>query len=622
MKKNIQKISIFVPIFLICFSIFFQNTEAAKVETNLSIPMAYFGELSGMLNFNGLGLQRVTRDDVHATVEISLSKVFNFVKQNNSIVGLTPALEIGDTLTPKPESITGSWLWTQYNFLRNIGQQMTYYQDQGTPQTGGREILVHSTKVYDPSDNDADIKIASNRQDVVECLNNTCTAKSAGTAKITVSFPSSKKVGYTSQNFSAPYWQERPNGTRQREVTSQGKLFYGDDSGYGRIKIVGFADSNLSSHDTSNLKTMTYSFPSITYTVTVPAGNNEAPTAAWITPDPVSQSAAQIKWTYFDKENDPQTAYWIQISTSQDFSASTIVKSISGNSAAVSQVIYDLAPNTVYYGRIRVMNAVNTDWTGWVSGSFRTLEVQEIPCDPATQNCDQNPPCDPATQTCNDDNGTGGSGISCSVTNNTVLINQDALYTTQSINGATYKWFDSGKNEIGGQNSNIYREKFTSAGQYTRYVRVTYPDASFKETSCAARVDTCNKPNNTSCVAGTRQEYSCNQDGTYTTTTINCNDTNVDQARATFSFRPNIVRQTAQCGLYLEAQNVQSCTLTGKSDPLLSISSDLLNKSISESGTRTLGVGTYTLSCVDLVGVSRPFDNPKACISNPEIKEN
>ena len=128
---------------------------------------------------------------------------------------------------------------------------------------------------------------------------------------------------------------------------------------------------------------MTYSLPSITYTITVPPIVNVNHTVACNGANPISDRGATINWAYSDIDNDPQTNYQIQIATDSAFNAiiHSIVAPANTNVASVrNTAISSLNPNTRYYTRVRAYNNTNL-WSNYsvCSGSFTTTNTTSCP---------------------------------------------------------------------------------------------------------------------------------------------------------------------------------------------------------------------------------------------------
>ncbi|MEI6711260.1 MAG: hypothetical protein WCK88_03355 [bacterium] len=71
-------------------------------------------------------------------------------------------------------------------------------------------------------------------------------------------------------------------------------------------------------------KSVSFSFPSITYNITVPPAPNRPQTVVCNGVNGVTQTNATIHWNYSDPDNDSQTDYQIQILDS----SGAIVKNI------------------------------------------------------------------------------------------------------------------------------------------------------------------------------------------------------------------------------------------------------------------------------------------------------
>jgi len=116
-----------------------------------------------------------------------------------------------------------------------------------------------------------------------------------------------------------------------------------------------------------------FRWTSYTYNFTVNPPPNSAPTVSCIAPFNISYTSAEARWSYNDVDGDTQTNAHIQVSTDSNFN--NIVKSIVANGNGTTRTVDGLSHSTTYYTRVRVKNAINTDWTGYstCAGSFRTL---------------------------------------------------------------------------------------------------------------------------------------------------------------------------------------------------------------------------------------------------------
>ena len=128
---------------------------------------------------------------------------------------------------------------------------------------------------------------------------------------------------------------------------------------------------------------MTYSLPSITYTVTVPHVVNANHTVVCNGANPITDRGATINWTYTDPTNDIQTNYQVQIATDSTFNSiiHSIVAPANTNVSSVrNAAISGLNPNTRYYARVRAYNNANL-WSNYsvCAGSFTTTNTPSCP---------------------------------------------------------------------------------------------------------------------------------------------------------------------------------------------------------------------------------------------------
>lgn len=172
----------------------------------------------------------------------------------------------------------------------------------------------------------------------VSCSGNVCTANAVGSATIRVKFPSDTAT-FKSREF-----------------------------------------NNNNTKDKVNLK---YSSAEHTYSFSV-YNPNSAPTVSCIAPFDISYTTAEARWSYSDADGDAQTNVNIQVATNSNFTTNSIVADFNASGNGTTRTIGNgnlnsgnppLSENTTYYTRVRVKNAVNTDWTGFSTcpGSFTTL---------------------------------------------------------------------------------------------------------------------------------------------------------------------------------------------------------------------------------------------------------
>ncbi len=213
----------------------------------------------------------------------------------------------------------------------------------------------------------------------------------------------------------------------------------------------------------------------------------------------------------------------------------------------------------------------------------------------------------------------------CSVTPNPALRNELITYTASDTAGLSYKWFtDPTKtNPILNETRSVHKTSYENINSYTRTVEMKTSDGTETANCPTVTVGCGTKPLDETCGPTdiTHKVYgSCRSDGTYASSYESC--TLSTAPAATFYFNPNIVSTNSQCGLFLEAKRVNSCTLLDRlKSPILTINPILGETNISVSGEKKVGIGTYTLSCIATDGTLKAFPDTKVCISNPDIKE-
>jgi hypothetical protein len=144
-----------------------------------------------------------------------------------------------------------------------------------------------------------------------------------------------------------------------------------------KADVFGGIDRNKTNNFNPDVRTDEAEFrfrsTSYTYNFTVNPPPNSTPTVSCIAPFNISYTSAEARWSYNDVEGDAQTNAHIQVSTDSNFN--NIVESIEANGNGTTRTVDNLNHSTTYYTRVRVKNAINTDWTGYstCAGSFRTL---------------------------------------------------------------------------------------------------------------------------------------------------------------------------------------------------------------------------------------------------------
>lgn len=177
----------YLKILLFLFVIFGIQTvsRAETVSTSLSVP---YKETDNWQQFNGLGTKNMYANNNSGYININLYKVFNFLKNDGSILTLYSTLDIGKSINPNISNTEGNYSVNSKSFNIN----------QGAVFTGENCFMLSCyywkrvMEVFNPVESDG-IKITSTNPSVVECVNNICTSKSSGVANIVVDFPKKHK---------------------------------------------------------------------------------------------------------------------------------------------------------------------------------------------------------------------------------------------------------------------------------------------------------------------------------------------------------------------------------------------------------------------------------------------
>lgn len=297
-------------------------------------------------------------------MNVNLTKNINLVRANGNLLNSSFELNKTESVNLIENNTFGNYRLVVNAGAASNGQVRTLPLrplDDSLYQGGGPEyfsnvsrlVLNLWTKVSAPVDNVNGVKLESANQDIVECVNTRCTAKGTGSTSIKVSFI--KKEGNQKGFFG-----RLPPPLGYGNITARLE----DCFGCGLI---------ISDMSQANLE---YSFPSITYTVTVPQTVNLEQITTCTPVTNITKNSATVNWSYTDVDNDPQTNYQVQIATDSAFT--NIVDSITAPantdvSTVRSVVVTGLNANTTYYSRVRTYNTVN-GWSVYTNcaGSFKT----------------------------------------------------------------------------------------------------------------------------------------------------------------------------------------------------------------------------------------------------------
>ncbi len=365
MKKQLNKKTIIFSILFLSVFMLFQNTKAETVTASYSLSI---GE---DIKCENLGHPRYVRScrnvsfdfdskNLDGSMNINLTKKINLVKGDGQLLNTTFDLNKTESVNLIEDNTFGNYRLSVNAGAASNGNVVNSLfarpLDDKVYQSGGsvgRLIFHIFTKVSAPVDSINGIKLESSDPNIVECVGKVCTAKNAGSTSIKVSFINQE------QNRDSFFSKLLP------------------PLGYGKV-IASLRDCVGCALIIDDMKktALAYSFPSITYNVTVPATANVSQITTCTTPTDITNNGAKISWGYTD--TDLQTNYQIQISTSPSFTASTIVESVTAPantdvSNIRSVIISGLNQNTTYYSRIRTYNSAN-GWSEYTNcgGSFKT----------------------------------------------------------------------------------------------------------------------------------------------------------------------------------------------------------------------------------------------------------
>jgi hypothetical protein len=188
-----------------------------------------------------------------------------------------------------------------------------------------------------------------------------------------------------------PFWDVLVIGWNYYNIFLRGDTYYGTNSGYAKFIVGGrvgttydYGGGNVIFEEKTNLKNMTYSFPSITYTVTVPPVPNTLHVSTCTGTSAITKDSATVNWSYTDVDPlDVQTQYQVQLSTKSysdsGFTNADIVFSSSSASSVTNHTFTGLTASTTYYSRVQTYNATN-GWSGFSSCAFGfTTSPDDVP---------------------------------------------------------------------------------------------------------------------------------------------------------------------------------------------------------------------------------------------------
>jgi hypothetical protein len=589
-KLNIKKIA--GIIFVLAFIFSAHNSYAAMVSSTFEVPFKFRNSTDQVEknSYNEIGISyeggTSELDWNWSRVKIYLKKNFNLVRENDAIIGTTDFnLNLGKSVRVEDTPPEGTFNWASHT--RKLGN---YLEDIFLWGSKGGERLSITMLMGNPQETRSNLKLVSQNPNIVSCQNKECTALKAGTAKIVVKFEDSTQDAFGPTAY-FPSAYAKGNPTESISPFSIGNPFYKTDQGYGRLKAIAAKTGKWDHNDDFQQKTLTYSFPSVTYNVTVLEGENAPQVSSCASPissSDIRDTSANIRWNYAD--SDAQTNYQIQLSPNSNFSS--ITKSIvapSGQNVSSIRVaqVTGLTPETNYYARVRTYNPEN-GWSEYSScGGFKTKATQDTP----------------------------EETFSCSA--GTFQTASEAIYTADSISNATYQWY-IGTSPIQGANSNIYKETFNTKGSYTRTVRITYSDDTNQTQSASCTATVTDDGNPPVCPGGNCDGGGGGGDDGNPPVCPGGNCGGGSDPVMEFEFNPNTAPVDGYCKAYIDVTTTNGCTITSRlGTPYFGTFVDT-TKTFFVDGDKYL-VGTYTLSCRGTNGVSKTMT--RSCYSNPDIRE-
>lgn len=599
-------------------------TEAATVDSsfNLNVNCNFKCQNEGLIVFRYKG---AITETVHKTV--------NFVNSSGHNVSQSFVLNLEDSVTLKPEPTTGDWFITG-GYYDSPPSDGVLYEVLLLPHQLRFKI---GTSIPMDSNN---FVIESADPSVVSCEGGLCKAIGGGTTNITVSFPKTKQAPSPVEKTCVTKKGDGPFSPTTSDNTSCNMEYEVDGSnvGYGKINFMASQETLQMHRETVIFTTVskpvlkTYSFPSITYTVTVPSVSNTPQATACNGIGNITASGATINWTYSDADNDPQTNYSIEVATDPAFNNMYDSWTAPDNTDVTnvrSINITGLGPNTQYYARVKSYNDTN-DWRdyGTCVDGFKTTDgpVNGV-CSIEKNKCDDgNPGSTTDNQwVCNGINGGANSdtcfvpALTCFSSQRKAVKGEEVKYIASPDDGESYRWFD-GDNQISGEESSSYKTSYQQTGSYNRSVVMNKSGKTESATCSTVTVGCGINPNENNCsIDGIRTKYSCQSDGTWQPEgTTTCT---VVPTLGKFLFKPNRVAVGGFCKLFVDVQNATVCQLENKSNQVIPLTNAATKPKFTVNGIDR-PVGTYKLFCKSTT--SAPFLQmgvARTCDSNSEATE-
>lgn len=621
--QKIKNKKIICSLLTLClFSTIFLSAKAETVNTTISIPYIASDNWS---RIEGLTVDSHLYYGINTNISVNLSKTVNIVNtRDGSNLTTDSQLAVGDELIVEVSPTRGNWsVWGQ-----TLAFDTNNYRTNKQTWVNVSDYSMDSTSVFAPFGENQPV-IRSTDSSVIECIDTRCIVKKDAPAQIIVEFPSTTKEpsmsrGFSTRTNSALVHNEGdkdmlmcPSGPRsngscinwnpKENITvfnANTPYMYGTDTGFGVVDFVSYIvaqrNTNFGTRTHQNLKSMTYSFPSITYTVA--STTNTPHLVTYERSSSVTDTSATIHWTYTDIDNDPQTAWQVQIATDSAFS--NIIKAHAGSDASLQTPTSGLTPETTYYVRVRAFNNTNA-WSEWDTGSFTT-----------TCTSDQCPSANPLSFACSPDRGT------IDVANGS----QTVRFTSDSISDTTgYRWTYNGITRSTPSNSiNItYQQDGTNQQVRTEQVRVqvegssrNYAQALCQVSVTDSSINSCpNTPNlGDPCGCDNRGTIQCGGSCSISA----CTDT--EPVISEYDLNPNIVEPNGTCPVYVEARNVSSCTLSKQGSPLALPLPDPSGM-LSIPGTESVNTGVWRLTCVGASDGVVVDGGIKQCLTNFNVRE-
>lgn len=267
---------IFITLSLLIIFIFLPNiSQARQVSDTVTVNVNFDNasgtweswcyrsnqsQCAGLVNIGNRiargNIGNIGRGDVSEKLSATVTKNID-LRKGNAVMGSRFNMNVGESTNLATTSTTGNWTISSgavKNSYMNGQTQTIFRNGNPGPNNSATSLKVLKGAVSSPIDNNSPT-LSSSNNNVISCSGSSCTARGAGVANITASFP--RNVG----SFNARFWFEK---TRRIYFGQCGR----DDRRCDTIEYREYSQKDYSPN---------YSFSNITWTVTVAGSPNPNP---------------------------------------------------------------------------------------------------------------------------------------------------------------------------------------------------------------------------------------------------------------------------------------------------------------------------------------------------------